>query len=612
MWDAGLHLPAMREAFRQGELSEEKEKRRQETTKMADIIIMPKLGFNMSEGKLVEWYKAEGDVVKKGEPVFSVETDKTNMDIEATRDGVVRALLIQAGDKIPVTLPIAVIGETDEDISSVLADAKAQLGEYGGAADDASAEPAAAEAAAASGENKEASAYDYDIAVIGGGPGGYVAAIKAAQMGKKTVIFEKEKVGGTCLNVGCIPTKALLRSAQALKEVKEAGKFGVIQMEGAPELDLAKVQIRKQGVIGQLVGGVEGLLRSNGAVLKKTEAVLTDAHTIAAGGETVTAENIIIATGSQAKSLPIAIDSAAKVLTSKEMLDISEKPDSVAVIGGGVIGIEFAYFLAVIGVKVTVVEFLDRILPMVDEEITAQVTAHLQELGIEIYTSAKVTEVKADAVVFEKDGKLQETACDQVLMAVGRGPDLTGIDTETLGIKTNRGAIVTDAQLRTSVNNIYAIGDVNGRAMLAHTASMEGIVAVETICGKKAAMDYDKIPSAIYIEPEIASIGLTEKQAKEKYGEIKVGGFPLMANGKAKVAGEERGLAKVICEAKYGEIVGVHLYCIHATDMIAEASVAMKLEATAEEVAMAVHPHPTVSEIMHETMHAVGGRAIHF
>ena len=580
---------------------------------MADIIIMPKLGFNMSEGKLVEWYKAEGDAVKKGEPVFSVETDKTNMDIEATRDGVVRALLINAGDKIPVTLPIAVIGEADEDISAVLAEAKVQLGGHGSAACEAPAKAdAAAEKAAASSEDKGASAYDYDIAVIGGGPGGYVAAIKGAQMGKKTVIFEKEKVGGTCLNVGCIPTKALLRSAQALKEVKEAGKFGVINMEGAPDLDFAKVQARKQGVIGQLVGGVEGLLRGNDATLKKAEAVLTDPHTIQAGGETITAENIIIATGSQAKSLPITIDPAAKVLTSKEMLDISEKPDSVAVIGGGVIGIEFAYFLAVIGVKVTVVEFLDRILPMVDEEITSQVTAHLQDLGIEIYTSAKVTEVKSGAVVFEKDGTLQETACDQVLMAVGRGPDLTGIDTEALGIETSRGAIVTDAQLRTSVPNIYAIGDVNGKAMLAHTASMEGIVAVETICGEKASMDYDKIPSAIYIEPEIASIGLTEKQAKEKYGEIKVGRFPLMANGKAKVAGEERGLAKVICEAKYGEIVGVHLYCIHATDMIAEASVAMKLEATAEEVAMAIHPHPTVSEIMHETMHAVGGRAIHF
>ena len=248
---------------------------------------------------------------------------------------------------------------------------------------------------------------------------------------------------------------------------------------------------------------------------------------------------------------------------------------------------------------------------MVDEEITAQVTKHLTELGIKINTSAKVTEITADGVKFEKDGTAQEVKCEQVLMAVGRGPDLTGIDAEALGIKTERGAIVTDLTLKTNVPNIYAIGDVNGKAMLAHTASMEGIIAVENICGHSVTMDYDNIPSAIYIQPEIASIGLTEKQAKEKYGEIKVGRFPLMANGKAKVAGEERGLAKVITEAKYGEIVGVHLYCIHATDMIAEASVAMKLEATAEEVAMAIHPHPTVSEIMHEVMHAVGGRAIH-
>lgn len=238
-------------------------------------------------------------------------------------------------------------------------------------------------------------------------------------------------------------------------------------------------------------------------------------------------------------------------------------------------------------------------------------TKHLTDIGIKINTSAKMTEITADSVKFEKDGAVQEVKCEQVLMAVGRGPDLTGIDTEALGIKTERGAIVTDLTLKTNVPNIYAIGDVNGKAMLAHTASMEGIVAVENICGHSVAMDYSKIPSAIYIQPEIASIGLTEKQAKEKYGEIKVGRFPLMANGKAKVAGEERGLAKVITEAKYGEIVGVHLYCIHATDMIAEASVAMKLEATAEEVAMAIHPHPTVSEIMHEVMHAVGGRAIH-
>lgn len=580
---------------------------------MAEVIIMPKLGFNMDEGKLVEWYKSVGDEIKKGEPLFSVETDKTNMDIEATGDGVVRALLISAGDKIPVTLPIAVVAGKDENIDDVLAGAKKELA-GGGVAVEEAASPAAAKpdsntpAAAA----KPESAYDYDIAVIGGGPGGYVAAIKAAQMGKKTVIVEKENFGGTCLNVGCIPTKALLRSAEALKEVKESAKFGVIDVDTSnAALDLVKVQERKQGVIKQLVGGVQGLLKSNGAAVKKGVGKLTDTHTIDVDGEKITAENIIIATGSQSKSLPIKIDPKAKVLTSKEMLDIDKKPASVAVIGGGVIGIEFAYFLATIGVDVTVVEFLDRILPMVDEELTAQVTKNLQEMGIKINTGAKVTEITAKGVKFEKDGKSEEVKCEQVLMAVGRGPDLTGIDTEALGIKTERGAIVTDLTLKTNVPNIYAIGDVNGKAMLAHTASMEGIVAVENICGHNTVMDYDKIPSAIYIQPEIASIGLTEKQAKEKYGEIKVGRFPLVANGKAKVAGEERGLAKVITEAKYGEIVGVHLYCIHATDMIAEASVAMKLEATAEEVAMAIHPHPTVSEIMHEVMHAVGGRAIH-
>lgn len=580
---------------------------------MAEVIIMPKLGFNMNEGKLVEWYKQEGDTVAKGEPLFSVETDKTNMDIEATGDGVVRKLFIAAGDTIPVTLPIAIVGSADENIDDLVADAQAQLGGNAPAEEAASAAPAEKKAPSTDAPAKGSSAYDYEIAVIGGGPGGYVAAIKAAQMGKKTVIIEKENFGGTCLNVGCIPTKALLRSAEALKEVKESSKFGVISVDtSSAALDLTKVQERKKSVISQLVGGVQGLVKGNGATIEKGQGKLVDSHTIEVNGKKITAENIIIATGSQAKSLPIDISPKAKVLTSKEMLDMDNAPDSMVVIGGGVIGVEFAYFLATIGVQVTIVEFLDRILPMVDEEITTQVTGHLKDMGIEIHTGAKVTAITDKAVKFEKDGKESSVECQQVLMAVGRGPSLEGIDTEALGIKTERGAIVTDKTLKTSVPNIYAIGDVNGKAMLAHTASMEGIVAVETICGKKAEMDYDKIPSAIYIQPEIASVGLTEKQAAEKYGKVNVGKFPLMANGKAKVAGEERGLVKVICEPKYGEIVGVHMYCIHATDMIAEAVTAMKLESTAEEVAMAIHPHPTVSEVMHEAMHAVGGRAIHF
>lgn len=576
---------------------------------MAEIIIMPKLGFNMSEGKLVEWYKKEGEEVKKGEPLFSVETDKTNMDIEATGDGVVRKLFIGEGDTIPVTLPIAIVGSADEDISALEADAAEQL--KGTGAEVAASEPARETAPAAESSGSIAG-YDYEIAVLGGGPGGYVAAIKAAQMGKKTVIIEKSKFGGTCLNVGCIPTKALLRSAEALKEVKESSRFGVEGVDvSKAQLDLKAVQERKKGVVTQLVNGVQGLLKKNGAVIETGEGTVVDAHTIEVSGKRISAEYLILATGSDVKELPITIDPKAKVLTSKEMLDIDQKPESVAVIGGGVIGIEFAYFLASIGVKVSVVEFLDRILPMVDEELTQQISQDLQKMGIDLYTNAKVTEITADTVIFEKDGKEQKLPAQQVLMAVGRKPNLSGIDSEALGIRTERGAIVTDDTLKTSVDSIYAIGDVNGKSMLAHTASMEGIIAVENICGKKAQMDYQKVPSAIYIQPEIASVGLTEKQAKETYKNVKVGRFPLMANGKAKVEGEERGMIKVIVESELGEIVGVHMYCIHATDLIAEAVAAMNLESTAEEVAMSIHPHPTVSEVIHEAMHAAAGKAIH-
>lgn len=582
---------------------------------MAEVIIMPKLGFNMNEGKLVKWYKAEGDDVKKGENLFSIETDKTNMDIEATNDGVVRKLLIDEGDQIPVTLPIAIVATRDEDITAALAQALKDLGKDSAAESNPTSLNTTEPMAAGSSKNTADKSYtnDYEVVVVGGGPGGYVAAIKAAQMGKKTAIIERENVGGTCLNVGCIPTKALLRSAEALNEVKESAQFGVIDVDiTKAKLDLNKVQARKKDVIGQLVGGVQGLLKGNGVTMIKGQGTVTDAHTVEVDGKKYTADYIIIATGSDVKNLPIPVSPKMDVLTSKEMLDISETPKTMAIIGGGVIGMEFAYFLASIGTKVTVIEFLDRILPMVDEELTAQVTANLIKMDITIHTSAKVTEITDTAVKFEKAGTVQEVEVEKVLMAVGRAPSLDGINCEVIGIKSERGAIVTDEYLRTSVSNIYAIGDVNGKAMLAHTASMEGIVAVEHICGHHTKMDYSKIPSAIYIQPEIASVGLTEAEARAKYGNVKVGKFPLMANGKAKVAGEPRGLVKVITEPKYGEIVGVHMYCIHATDMIAEAVVAMKLEATAEEVAGAIHPHPTVSEVMHEAMHAVAGKAIHF
>lgn len=583
---------------------------------MVEVIIMPKLGFNMSEGKLVQWYKKEGDSVKKGEPLFSIETDKTNIDIEATGDGVVRKLLIEEGEAVAVTLPIAIVAGADDNIEAELADSYSKLGKDAdttAAAPEAKAAPSAASAEQNSpGTPNSASSKDFDVVVIGGGPGGYVAAIKAAQLGKRTAVIEKRNLGGVCINRGCIPTKALLRSAEALKEVKESAKFGIVDLDvSTAKLDLNIVQKRKETVVGQLTAGISGLLKKNGVTVINGEGKLKDKNTVIAEGKEYTTGYVVLATGSSIKSLPITIDSAMDVLTSDDALNLTETPDSIAIIGGGVIGIEFAYFLASIGSKVCVIEFLDRILPMVDEEITAQVTGMLKGMGVEIYTSAKVTEITKDSVLFEKNGKQESVKVSKVLMAVGRSADLGGIECDKLGIKTERGAIVTDLSLKTSVDNIYAIGDVNGKAMLAHTASMEGIIAVENICGHNKVMDYDKIPSAIYVQPEIASVGLTEAQAKEKYGSVKVGKFPMFANGKAKVAGEENGLIKVIVEPKYNEIVGVHMFCIHATDMISEAVVAMNLESTAEEVAMSIHPHPTVSEIYHEAFHAAIDKAIH-
>jgi len=583
---------------------------------MASFIIMPKLGFNMSKGKLVKWHKKEGEKVEKGDLFFSVETDKTNMDIEATENGFVKNLLIEEGEKIEVTLPIAVVGEKEENTDTMVQEALSQLGK---AVETTQSTTFDHKLPDASGPEilpipkTDDSCRDYEVAVIGGGPGGYVAAIKAAQMGKKTCIIEKESFGGVCLNRGCIPTKTLLRSIDALKEVKESSNFGVVNVDASnAQLDLCKVQERKRNIISQLVGGVNGLLKSNGVTIINGECRFVDKNTLAVKDQRITSDYIITATGSEAKNLPISISPETELMTSTEALDLHDIPESIAIIGGGVIGIEFAYFMANIGVQVTVIEFLDKILPMVDEEITVQVSEMLKDLGVKIYTGSQVTEISGKLVLFQKDGGKQSVEAEKILMAVGRIPNIEGLDLENAGIKTEKGAVVTDNTLRTNIDNIFAIGDVNGKAMLAHVASMEGITAVENICGKKATMDYDKIPSAIYIQPEVASVGLTEKQAKEKYGEIKTGKFPLMANGKAKVAGEERGLIKVIVEPKFNEIVGVHMYCLHATDMISEAVVAMKLEGTAEEIAKTVHPHPTVSEIMHEAFHGVVDRTIHF
>ena len=456
--------------------------------------------------------------------------------------------------------------------------------------------------------------YQYDIAVIGAGPGGYETAIKAAQLGKKTCIVESTYFGGTCLNVGCIPTKTLIKTANVLDTVKHAADFAVEGVDPSTlKVDMTKLQKRKQKVVSTLVGGVKGLLKGNKVDLVEGKARFVDSHTLAVGEKQITAENVIIATGSNVFMPPfIAVEGENHLLTSTEALDLDHVPTSIAVIGGGVIGVEFAFLLSKLGSKVTVLELMDHILPMVDPEVSALAQKRLEKGGVSFRLGAKVSKVANDTVFYEYNGAQEQVKADAVLMAVGRTPNTEGLNAEGIGLEFDRKAIKTDLHMRTNLPNVYAIGDVNGKAMLAHTASHEGMVAVADICGHSEEMNYDRIPSCIYLEPEIACIGLTEAQAREKYGDsLKIGRFNMLANGKSLVEGDTDGLFKVIVEGETGEILGVHLYGQHVTDMIGEISAAMTAEATAEELIGSIHPHPTVNEALGEAfMAAWNGKAI--
>ena len=578
---------------------------------MAEVIIMPKLGFNMDEGQLVKWHKQEGDSVKKGEVLFEVNTDKTTMPVEATDDGTVLKIVLQEGEFADVFTPIAVVGAPGEDVQAALADA--------GAAPTAAEKPAevpvpATPATASAPAAPPAGGFDYEVAVIGAGPGGYETAIKAAQLGKKTCIIESTYFGGTCLNVGCIPTKALIHTAELYSKVKEASQFAIEGVDTDKiSVSMPKLQARKSTVVKTLVSGVKGFLRGNKVTVIEGKASFVDVHTLSVGDKKITAENIIIATGSSVFIPPfIAQEGKNNILTSTEALDLDHVPGSVAVIGGGVIGVEFAFLLNKLGCKVTVLELMEHILPMVDTEVSRLAQKRMAKEGIVFHLGAKVGRVKDNTVYYELDGKECQVQADAVLMAVGRTPNTEGLNAEGVGIEFDRKAIKTDSHMRTNVPNIYAIGDVNGKVMLAHTASHEGMVAVANICGHAEEMNYGRIPSCIYLDPEIACIGLTEGQAREKYGDnLKVGKFNMAANGKSLIAGDTDGLFKVIVTADTGEILGVHLYGQHVTDMIGEISVAMVAEATAEEVIGSIHPHPTVNETLGEAfMAAWNGRAI--
>lgn len=460
---------------------------------------------------------------------------------------------------------------------------------------------------------------NYDLIVIGSGPGGYVAAIRASQLGLKTAIVERESLGGICLNWGCIPTKALLKSAQVFEYIQHASDYGINVQGGEP--DFAAVVKRSRGVAEGMSKGIQFLMKKNKidvimGVAKIKKGGKVEVKGADGSAKEYSAKHTILATGARSRELPNLPQDGKKVIGYRQAMNLPEQPKSIIVVGSGAIGIEFAYFYNAMGTKVTVVEFMDRIVPVEDEEISKQLERSLKKIGINILTSSTVESVDTSGTGCKaqvKTAKGTETLeADIVLSAVGITPNIENIGLEEAGVKTDRGRVVVDDFYKTNVEGVYAIGDIVKGQALAHVASAEGIICVEKIAGHHPEpLNYNNIPGCTYCSPEIASVGYTEKAAKEAGYEIKVGKFPFSASGKASAAGNKDGFVKVIFDAKYGEFLGAHMIGAGVTEMIAEVVVARKLETTGMEIVKSVHPHPTMSEAVMEAAADAYGEVIH-
>jgi dihydrolipoamide dehydrogenase len=459
---------------------------------------------------------------------------------------------------------------------------------------------------------------EFDLMIIGSGPGGYVAGVRAGQLGMKAAVVERDpKFGGTCLLRGCIPTKALLHTASILDEIREADTLGI--QVGAPTLDIVKAQERKQKVVDSNSKGVEFLFKKNKVTGIHGLGRITGPHEVevegADGRKTYGAKNIMIATGSVPRDVPIAPVDGERILNSDHILELKKVPASLAVLGAGAVGTEFASIYASFGSKVTLIEMLPRILPIEDEEVSAELQKALRKRGIDVMAGTKMASVERteNGVRLRLEGgKVDTVEAELLLVAIGRRPVTENLNLEALGIGLDRGYVKVDPYMRTAVPHIYAIGDVINTPWLAHVASAEGILAVEHMAGLPVKpINYDRVPSCTYCDPEVASVGLTEAKAKERGYDVKVGKFPFTALGKAKVIGKTTGFVKVVRETKYDEILGVHIIGAHATDLIAEACVALQMEGTDEELLRTMHAHPTLSEAVMEAAHAAHGQAIH-
>ncbi|MEG7333195.1 dihydrolipoyl dehydrogenase [Bacillus sp. 0102A] len=473
-------------------------------------------------------------------------------------------------------------------------------------------------------------ATEYDVVILGGGTGGYVAAIRAAQLGLKTAVVEKEKLGGTCLHKGCIPSKALLRSAEVYRTARESDQFGV-ETAGV-SLNFEKVQRRKQAVVDKLAAGVNHLMKKgkidvfNGygrilgpSIFSPLPGTISVERGNGEENDMLIPKQVIIATGSKPRMLPGLEADGKSVLTSDEALQMEELPKSIIIVGGGVIGIEWASMLHDFGVEVAVIEYADRILPTEDPDISKEMESLLKKKGIQFVTGAKVlpdtmTKTADDiSIQAEKDGETVTYSAEKMLVSIGRQANIEGIGIENTDIVTENGVISVNESCQTKESHIYAIGDVIGGLQLAHVASHEGIIAVEHIAGLNPhPLDPTLVPKCIYSSPEAASVGLTEEEAKANGHNVKIGKFPFMAIGKALVYGESDGFVKIVADRDTEDILGVHMIGPHVTDMISEAGLAKVLDATPWEVGQTIHPHPTLSEAIGEAALAADGKAIHF
>jgi dihydrolipoamide dehydrogenase len=458
---------------------------------------------------------------------------------------------------------------------------------------------------------------DFDVIIIGSGPGGYVAAIRAAQLGLKTAIVEKgpkPEWGGTCLNWGCIPTKALLHDAYLFEKVKDAEKFGIDV--GPPKLNLENVMKHKDLVVKRGLMGVEGLLKKNKVTTIVGFGKVTKPGVVEVEGKQYTTKNIVLATGSSVKWFPGMDPDGKGIITSNEALGLKQVPKSMVVIGAGAVGLEFASVYHRFGAQMTVIEAMPQILPIEDEELANELQKIMTKRGMKFFVGSKVESIKPAAggyeVTVSKDGKPDQVVAEIVLVAVGRKPNTDKIGLENTKVKLDRGYVKTDLYMQTDEPGIYAIGDIVPTPQLAHVASAEGILAVERIAGKAVKpINYDRIPGVTYCDPQVASVGLTEKKAKERGFRVKIGKFPFVGIGKASIEDEREGFVKIVCDTRYDEILGVHVLHAHAGEMISEGVAILNGEMTAEDLTHSIHPHPTLSEGLLEASHAFYGHAIH-